>query len=160
MRMVGSRLDLLAPWLPSVLITLKYSAITDLYNLQFIIAHALRFSVSTSRLLARDLNTETSTSNHYEVFLPFLVQSLWNSTKNSPGLLTLLNSKSNFLWLSPTKNCTVVPMVFKITPLHRPHRKHRLLVLRMRVYSFCCLALGMAWTTLKTSHVTAISTVH
>jgi hypothetical protein len=25
-----------------------------------------------------DLNTETSTSNHYEVFFPFLVQSPWN----------------------------------------------------------------------------------
>jgi hypothetical protein len=53
----------------------QYNAIADLHNLQFTVAHALGFSVSTSRLLARDLNTGTSTSNHYEVFLPFLVQS-------------------------------------------------------------------------------------
>jgi hypothetical protein len=52
-----------------------FSAIADLHNLQFTITHALGFSVFISRLLATDLNTETSTSNHYEVFLPFLVQS-------------------------------------------------------------------------------------
>jgi hypothetical protein len=34
-----------------------------------------------------DLNTEISISNHYEVFLLFLLQSLWNlGTKNSPAL--------------------------------------------------------------------------
>jgi hypothetical protein len=60
----------------------------DLHHLQFTVAHALGFSVSTSRLLATDLNTETSTSDHYEVFLPFLVQSSWNL--GTPGLLTLL----------------------------------------------------------------------
>jgi hypothetical protein len=53
-----------------------YSAIADLHNLQFTVA--LGISVFIRRLLATDLNTETSTSNHYEVFLPFLVQSSWN----------------------------------------------------------------------------------
>jgi hypothetical protein len=57
----------------------------DLHNLQFTVAHALGFSVSTSRLLA----TETVTSNHYEVFLPFLVQSPWN---HETQLKTLLDS--------------------------------------------------------------------
>jgi hypothetical protein len=56
----------------------SYSADADLHNLQFTVAHALGFSVSTSRLLATDLNIETSTSNHYEVFLPCLVQSPWD----------------------------------------------------------------------------------
>jgi hypothetical protein len=46
----------------------QYSAIADLHNLAFTVAHALWFSVSTS-LLATDLNTETITSNHYELFL-------------------------------------------------------------------------------------------
>jgi hypothetical protein len=55
-----------------------YSAIADLHTFQFTVAHTLGFSVSTSRLLATDLNTETSTSNLYEVFLPFLVQPLRN----------------------------------------------------------------------------------
>jgi hypothetical protein len=50
----------------------QYSAIADLNPFQFTVAHALGFSVSTSRLLATDLNTETITANHYEVFLPFL----------------------------------------------------------------------------------------
>jgi hypothetical protein len=55
-----------------------YSAIADLHNLQFTVAYALGFSVSTSRLLATDFNTETSISNYYEVFLHFLVKSSWN----------------------------------------------------------------------------------
>jgi hypothetical protein len=61
--------DLLSLLLQPLLITLKYGAITDLHNLQFAVAHALGFSVSTSRLLATDLNTDTITSNHYEGFL-------------------------------------------------------------------------------------------
>jgi hypothetical protein len=61
----------------------QYSAIADLHTFQSTVAHALGFSVSTSRLLATDLNTETITSNHYE-FLPFLAQSLW--TADSPEL--------------------------------------------------------------------------
>jgi hypothetical protein len=52
--------------------------IADLHNLQFIVGHALGFSVLTSRLLVTDPNTETSASNHGDVFLPFLVQSPWN----------------------------------------------------------------------------------
>jgi hypothetical protein len=55
----------------------QYSAIADLHTFQFTVAHALGLSLSTSRLLVTDLNTETITSNHYEVFLTFLQQSLW-----------------------------------------------------------------------------------
>jgi hypothetical protein len=51
-----------------------YSAIADLHTFQFTVAHALGFSVSTSRLLATDLNTETSTSNHYEIFFGRILQ--------------------------------------------------------------------------------------
>jgi hypothetical protein len=57
----------------------QYSAIADLHNFKFTVAHLLGFSVSTSRLLVTDLNTETITSNHYEVFLSFLLQSPWNA---------------------------------------------------------------------------------
>jgi hypothetical protein len=49
-----------------------YNTITNLHTFQFTVAHTL------SCLLATDLNKETSTSNNYEVFLPFLVQSPWN----------------------------------------------------------------------------------
>jgi hypothetical protein len=45
---------------------------TDLYTFHFTAIHALGFSFSTSRILAMELNTETITSNHYEVFLPIL----------------------------------------------------------------------------------------
>jgi hypothetical protein len=75
--------NLLAPWLQIILITIKYSAIADLHNFQFTVAHALGFLVSI-HLLATDLNTETSASHHYEVLLLFCLQSLWNlGTKNS-----------------------------------------------------------------------------
>jgi hypothetical protein len=80
-------MDLLASWLQVLLIALKYSAIADSRNFQSTVAHALGFSVSTSRLLATELNTETSTSIHYEVFLLFRLQSLRHlGTKNSSGL--------------------------------------------------------------------------
>jgi hypothetical protein len=46
-------------------------------------AHTLGFSVFTSRLLATDLNTETSTSNHCQVFLSLLLQSLRNPVTQS-----------------------------------------------------------------------------
>jgi hypothetical protein len=84
-------LDLLPLRSQSVLLN-KYSAIADLYNLEFTVAHALGFSVSTSRHLATDLNTEPNTSNHSEVFLPFLVQSPWNADLGTQ-LKTLLDSQ-------------------------------------------------------------------
>jgi hypothetical protein len=64
-------LDLLAPCLRVLLVTIKYSGIADVHTFQFTVTHALGFSVSTSRLLAMDLNTEINTSNHYEGLLPF-----------------------------------------------------------------------------------------
>jgi hypothetical protein len=56
-----------------------HSAITDLHTFQFTVAHALGFSVSTSRILETDFNTDTITSNHYEVFSPFLIQTSWTT---------------------------------------------------------------------------------
>jgi hypothetical protein len=41
----------------------QYSAIADLHTFQFTVPYALIFSVSSSRLLATDLNTETITSS-------------------------------------------------------------------------------------------------
>jgi hypothetical protein len=60
-----------------VLSTLNYNAIAILHNFQFAVAHALGFSVLTSRILATHLNTEISTWNHCEFVLPLLVQSPW-----------------------------------------------------------------------------------
>jgi hypothetical protein len=88
-----------------VTISLNYSqyiAIADLHNLQFTVAHALRFSVSTSRLLATDINTETITSNNYEVFL----------------------SSTNFPWLSSTQNSELNSVTALVTTvIERKERK-------------------------------------
>jgi hypothetical protein len=53
-------IGLLAFRLQYLLITFSYIAIAILHTLQFTIAHALGFSVFTSRLLATDLKTKTS----------------------------------------------------------------------------------------------------
>jgi hypothetical protein len=66
----------------------QYSAIAELHNFRFTATHALGFSVFTSRILATDLNTGTVTSNHYEIFLPFFIQSPW--TADSPELGPIL----------------------------------------------------------------------
>jgi hypothetical protein len=55
----------------SLLITINTMVSRYLHNLQFTIAYGLGFSFFTSRLLATDLNTETSASNRYEVFMLF-----------------------------------------------------------------------------------------
>jgi hypothetical protein len=67
----------------------QYSAIADLHTLQLTAAHALGFSVFISRLLEMDLDTEISTSDHYDVFLPFLVQP---PCKPCNAIKTLLHS--------------------------------------------------------------------
>jgi hypothetical protein len=60
----------------SLVIALKYNAIADFHTFSFAVPHALGFPVSNSRLIETDLNTETSTSTYYEVFLLFRLQSL------------------------------------------------------------------------------------
>jgi hypothetical protein len=115
-------LDLLAPWLQILLITLKYSALAGLHTFQFTVAHALGFQVFTSRLLATDLNTENSTSNHYEVFLLFRLQSLWNlGIKNSSGLTPPAYNRLVTAWTELASAFT-----YLISTLHRHHEKHRL----------------------------------
>jgi hypothetical protein len=54
-----------------VVTTNNYYTITDFRTFQSTVVHALGYSVFTTRLLAPDLNTEISISNHYEVFLLF-----------------------------------------------------------------------------------------
>jgi hypothetical protein len=63
----------------SLFITKQYSAVADLHTFQFTVAHALGFSVSTSRTLATDFNIEIITSNYYEVCLLFVIQSPWTA---------------------------------------------------------------------------------
>jgi hypothetical protein len=46
----------------------QYSAIADLHYLQHTVAHALGFSLSTSRLLATDLDTQTTTVSHSKCY--------------------------------------------------------------------------------------------
>jgi hypothetical protein len=92
---------------------IQYSDIADLHTLRFTVAHALGLSVFTSRLLATDLNRETSTSKHYEVLLPFLVQSLWKSTAVYHCHLK-------------TEICSLCN--YRHKPPHRPQRKQPILL--------------------------------
>jgi hypothetical protein len=75
----------------------QYSAIGVLHTFHFTAAHALGFSVSTSRILATELHTGIITSNHYEVFMSFLLQSPWTAdspilSPRSPWFLALYSS--------------------------------------------------------------------
>jgi hypothetical protein len=72
-------------------------ALSLIYTLSSSPLHTLGFSVSTSRILATDHHTETITSNHYEVFWSFLLQSPWTASSpilslQSPWFLTLYSS--------------------------------------------------------------------
>jgi hypothetical protein len=73
----------------SLLITINIalSLIYTIYSSP--IAHALGFSIITSLILATDLNTETITSNHYEVFLLFRLQLLLLLCHNLYSILTV-----------------------------------------------------------------------
>jgi hypothetical protein len=99
-----------------------YSVIADLHTSQFTVAHALGFSVFTSRCLVADLNSGTNTSNHYKVFLPFPAaansedstqfSSDWtlhgNSTTSSP--ISVLHGTNMY----STTHLNLFPLVFTI----------------------------------------------
>jgi hypothetical protein len=77
----------------------NYSAVAILYTLQFTVAHALGFSVSTSRILATDfsqshchINSYTKSSLHRLIpFLPFLLSHL---RLPSPEFYLILDNNS------------------------------------------------------------------
>jgi hypothetical protein len=84
----------------SLLVTLiyrQYSAIADVHTFQFTVAHTLGFSVSTSHLLATDLNTELPQSH-----TPSITQ-IFSSQKHSSQLTPrttpelLVNKLQSFL---------------------------------------------------------------
>jgi hypothetical protein len=61
----------------------QYSTIAGLHTFQFTATHALGFSVSSSRCLVADLNTGTSTSNHYKSSCQFFFSHLGMATQLS-----------------------------------------------------------------------------
>jgi hypothetical protein len=89
-----------------------------LHTPQSTVAHALGFPVFTSRLPVTDLSTETGTSNHYEVLLPFLVQSPWNL---GTQLKLSLAASRLMLYSQCTDNAENSSTVVQ----HSPHRKHK-----------------------------------
>jgi hypothetical protein len=104
----------------------QYSAIADLHAFQFTVAHALGFPVSTSRCLVADLNIGTITSNHYEVFLPFLLQSPW--TVDPILQFYLYTVVFPFPWfLTPYYSMLQTPV---IQTRHGAQRKHSTVVSR------------------------------
>jgi hypothetical protein len=134
----------------SLLISIN-TALSLIYSLQLTAAHALRFSVFTSRFLATDLNTETRTSTHYEVFLlyfgfnhsvllcPNLYSINLHNSLRTRSNLDLVLSTAEPSWtlfrdgyVSLTHGLTSMtackrPSLFPINLPHRPHRKHLLL---------------------------------
>jgi hypothetical protein len=97
-------------------------AIADLHNLQFAVTHALGFSVFTSLLLATELNTETSNSNRYEVFLHFLLSHPGTSELNYK--LRLLLTPPVLLLTPPAYDCPQTTFVVPYKRSARTNRKH------------------------------------
>jgi hypothetical protein len=87
----------------------QYSSIAHLRTFQFTVAHALRFSVFTSRLLATDLNTQTITVSldytlqvlHIKFFSQRLSSQLTPRTNLNCGILSAAIILSH-----PTDNCS------------------------------------------------------
>jgi predicted deacylase len=79
---MSSRSDLLQLVTQSLVVTLIYkqcTAIVDLHRLQSTVAHALGFSISTSRLPAMALNTQTVRVSHsdYQIQNPSFTGALF-----------------------------------------------------------------------------------
>jgi hypothetical protein len=124
-------LDLLALRLHSLNYN-KYSAIADLQTYPFTVAPALGFSVVTGCILGTDLNTETVTSNHYEVFSLFRLQSPWNLGTQLKTLLLLT---------PPAYDCpqtTFVVTYLGLGPTENTSRLHALLC-DVTAYAQVCL---------------------
>jgi hypothetical protein len=107
----------------------RYSAITILHTFRFTVPHALGFSAFTSRILATDLSQSHCNFNTH-------MKSSFLSLIISDCHLQNLTQFSRLLFYTPTTLhlLQLSRRTLLITTLHGPHRKHRLLLSRMRVY--------------------------
>jgi hypothetical protein len=103
----------------------QYSVIADLHTFQSTAAHASGFRVFTTRLPATDLNTETNTSNHYEVFSSSNTLEPENSTKTLPGLPSwLFWNLLQFFGTEPTCQPASSLVRYQRWAWRGRHRKH------------------------------------
>jgi hypothetical protein len=106
----------------------QHSTIADLHTLLFTVTHALGFSVFTSRILATDLSqSHCNFKSHMKSFhslIRFFSLAFGCFSRTRPNSLP-----SKLLFYSPSE----IPRPF-INPRHGTHGKHRLLLLRKRVY--------------------------
>jgi hypothetical protein len=126
--------------------TEKYSAIAILHTFQFTVAHALGFSVFTSRILVTDVSQSHCHFNSYMKsswhslipFWPFLFNRLGlPSPELDPILFRLLFRTPFYSAFTLLLSCRTL----LITTLHRPHGKHRLLLSRLRI----CWSVTKQW---------------
>jgi hypothetical protein len=100
----------------------QYSALAILHTSQFTVAHALGFSVFTSRILATDIsqshcNFKSHAKCSFHSLIPFLP--LFCSCQFRRLVLTTVL----YSYLVTTPSHLICPF---ITPPHGPHRKHSL----------------------------------
>jgi hypothetical protein len=110
----------------------QYSAIADLHTLKFTVTYALGFSVFTSRILATDLSQshchfKSHMKSSLSVLIPFLPLLSIQFNSSVPRLISREAGVSKLD--SSLLSCSID--FFFITTLHRPHRKHRLLLSRI-----------------------------
>jgi hypothetical protein len=107
--------------------------------------------------------------NHFVLLWPILYSINLHNSLRTRSILVLVLSSAEPSWtlfcdsfVSLTHSFSAMadhkwPSLSPINLRHGPHRKH---LLFYSCLQFCCIALGMVWTTLKTSHVIAILPVH
>jgi hypothetical protein len=109
----------------------QYSAITDLHTLQFTVAHALGFSVFSSRILATDFTTVSLSLQitHEVFFVP--PKSFLAIILQLPIPKTRINSIPHILagWRPDTRLFTLLTArlycrTLLVTTLHGPRSKH------------------------------------
>jgi hypothetical protein len=93
----------------SLIIPLTYSAIADLHTFQITVAHALGFPVSTNRLLATDLSTQTTTVSHFKCHT-------WSLQFTRSALLQI-RTFHGFLPFGLTDNCPRTSFSLSYKPL-------------------------------------------
>jgi hypothetical protein len=124
----------------------QYRAITDLHNLQFTVAHTLGLSVFTSRLLAVDLNRETSTSKHYEVSCCFFFNHFVLLCPNlrSTDLHSSLRTCSTLILVpSATQNWTCSTNCLQDNFSAQTPQKTLSSVVKDACLQLCCLAIDV-----------------
>jgi hypothetical protein len=124
----------------------QYSTISCLHQLEFIVAHELEFIVSTSRLLATDLDPQTVTVSHskYYTWIFFFTEALF-IIRRELTLITPSIADCELVSYELVLNCTWTVCSFHLYPRGQLNIEHHLEQFICSLpwicaYNNCCIA--------------------